>query len=76
MWGCVDETGQVRLTPEVKAWMREHLSGVFYDTTAWEGAMVFGRQAAQLNPAICDRCVACHLYDVLERAHDLKELPC
>jgi hypothetical protein len=72
MQTCVDETGRVRLTPGVKRWMREHLSGPFYDTTAWEGAMVFAEEAKRLNPDVCRPCTASRLYDVLERAHRMK----
>jgi hypothetical protein len=69
----VNSMGRVVLTPEIKAWMRRHLRGPFYDTTAMEGAEVFAFQAEDENPNVCSHCVANYLYDVLERAHRMKD---
>jgi hypothetical protein len=69
----VDEAGRVRLAPHVKEWMREHLSRPFYEDTVWREAKIFGFEAERNNPNVCPHCVAGHLYDVLERAHRMKE---
>jgi hypothetical protein len=74
MQGCVDgRTGRVRLIPSIKTWMRGHLDREFSGREVWDGAMGFGYEAERINPAICPHCVANHLYDVLERAHRMKE---
>jgi hypothetical protein len=69
MWGVVDSTGEVVLTPDVKAWMRRELPQNPSNEAVYAWAEQLGKEAESSpdNPGICGHCVANYLIDVFDR---------